>query len=157
MRAMAKFLVGLTAAVMLFVVYYVLSSRMSASVSVEVIPASMQASRFEALMQDVARGKYEGAAALGDIGEYSFVNIVVNADNYSLFTSEWAQYKLKPLDGDALVIESDAGPKDVRSFKSGRFSITILTQTSEAHREGWLEYYVFGRFHSLKVAPERAE
>lgn len=155
MKSLAKFLVGITVVVLILVVYYIISSRLSTVVDAEIVPASRQQSQFDTIAADIARGRYEGVSPLGDVNNYAFVTLNIEADNFSPFTAEWTQYKLKQENGDVLLLISDTGPKDIAPFKSGAFSITVLTSSDNQYREGWLEYYIFGRFHSLKIAPER--
>ncbi len=154
MKTIAKFLTGLTIAIVLFLAYYIISSRLSVDVTVTVTPASQVEARFNEIAYDISTGRIEGAEALGSVNEYSFVEIYVDARNYSIFMAEWAQFSAKALDGDAYTVESDIGPKDIKSFSNGKFSVTLLTKSGDADRSGWLEYYIFGRAHTLQLAPD---
>lgn len=154
MKSLAKFLTGITVVVVLLVGYYILSSTLSTTVTVQVQPASQRAEDFESLKSDVAAGKYEGVYSLGDIGSYSFVTVNVEAENFCVFPAEWAQLFLKEEPGDLLTLTSDSGPKDIDRFKADEFSVTLLTESSEPFRGGWLDYYIFGRSHSIEVFPK---
>ena len=154
MKTLAKFLVGLVVAVLLFMGYYVLSSRLMADATVSITPATDRVEEYERIQNDVAAGLYEGLDALDTIDAYYFVTFSVNVRNFSLFPAEWAQLTARAEDGDALIFSSDSGPKDIPSFGSGAFSVTVFTRSRDRARSGWLEYYVFGRLHSLDVAYE---
>ena len=149
MKAIAKFLTGIVIVVALAAVYYIVSSKLPMRMEVSVVPASVQKERFSQITQEVSAGLYDGVSALDDINEYSFVTIIASASNFSPFTAEWTQLSPKRLDGDLLICETDAGPKDIPPFQTGDLSVTILTKNDSADRSGWLEYYIFGRFHSI--------
>ena len=153
MKTIAKILTGLVIAILLFVGYYVVSSRLSARVQVSVLPAASDENAFRSVAENVKNGQYEGVSSLDAINKYYFVTVQTDVRNYSLFPAEWAQFTVRPADSDALIVSSDAGPADVPSFGSGTFRVTLLTQSDSASRSGWLEYYIFGRLHSLEVAP----
>ena len=156
MKKIAKLLTGITIVVLLFVGYYILSSRLYTDVHVTVTPAREMQTEFERVSEDVALGRYDGLTALDTIGSYSFVTLDVTAKNYSIFEAEWAQLTMRTVDSDVLLYSQDDGPKDIASFGTGRFSVTILTRSTNIARSGWLEYYIFGRLHSLNVAPDLA-
>lgn len=156
MKTLAKMLTGLTIAVAVFIGYYIVSSRLVTDVSVTVTSAAERTEEFDRIERDVAEGLYEGLDAIDAIDAYSFVTLNVSARNFSIFPAEWAQLTARTMDSDALIFSSDSGPKDIPSFGSGSFSVTLLTRSREQTRGGWLEYYIFGRLHSLDVAFEPA-
>ncbi|MBQ3078761.1 MAG: hypothetical protein IJC48_02010 [Clostridia bacterium] len=156
MKSFAKFLTGLAIIAALLVGYYILSSSLPAEMDVSVTEASAMQTEFQALEELVANGHYEGITSLDDISRYSFVTITIEARNFSPFPAEWTQYTPKGIEGDMLVYMQDAGPKDIRPFQTDDFYVTILTENPTAERSGWLEYYIFGRFHSLLIEPKKA-
>lgn len=153
MKTISKILTGLVIAVLLFVGYYVVSSRLSTAVKVSVLPAKSDEETFRSINQAVREGQYEGISSLDSIENYSFVTVSAEAKNYSLFPAEWAQFTIRPIEGDTLIVSSDAGPKDISSFGTGNLSVRLLTRSTDSTRSGWLEYYIFGRVHTLEVAP----
>jgi len=153
MKSTAKFLTGLTLAVVLVVGYYIISSRLFLNVQTSAVPAIQRQAEFEQIVEDVNAGRYEGVLSIGDINAYSFLTIEIEAKNFSPFTAEWIQFATKRLDGDVLISMQDAGPKDIPSFKTDNFTVTVLTENPETIRGGWLEYYIFGRFHSIDALP----
>ena len=156
MKTLAKFLTGLTVAVLLAIGYYVLSSRLLASATVDIVPATDRVEEYERIQNDVAAGLYEGLDALDTIDAYYFVTLNVSARNFSLFPAEWAQLTARADEKDALIFSSDSGPKDIPAFGTGTFSVTVFTRSRDRARSGWLEYYVFGRLHSIDAAYEPA-
>ncbi len=154
MKTIAKFLTGLTIAIVLFLAYYIVTSQLFTDVTVTVTPAKQNEARFNEIAYDIRTGRIEGVEALGDINDYSFVEFTVNARNYSIFEAEWAQLSVRAEDGDVFTVQSDLGPKDIKSFSNDGFSATLLTKSSEENRSGWLEYYIFGRAHTLQLAPK---
>lgn len=150
MKSFAKFLTGITVVIVLLLAYYIYSSNLPLAVSVNVQRAQERKEDFDKIAMDVQAGDYENISALNSIEECYFVTIDVSAKNFSPFTAEWAQFVPKSVEGDILIVNQDAGPKDIERFKEGHFSVTILTTSPEEYRTGWLEYYVFGRFHSAE-------
>lgn len=157
MKAIAKFLTGLTAALLLFVGYYVWSSILPAEVSVRVEPATAFPEEFAAVQQMVQDGKLDGVSALDAIQAYYVVTIDVDVSNYSLFTGEWAQLQVKSVDGDLVLLSLDGGPKDIPSFGKSDFSARVFTRSAQEIRSGWLEYYVFGRLHTIEITSASAK
>ncbi|MDY2770201.1 MAG: hypothetical protein SOU13_09825 [Eubacteriales bacterium] len=157
MKTIAKFLTGLTVALLLFVGYYVWSSSLPAEVSVRVEPASAYPEDFAAVQQMVQDGKLEGVSALDTIQAYYVVTIDVNVSNYSLFTGEWAQLQVRGVDGDLVLLSLDGGPKDIPSFGQNTFSARVFTRSAQEARGGWLEYYVFGRLHTIEISSAAAD
>lgn len=153
MKTFAKFLTGVTVVIVALLAYYIYSSNLALSVNVTIVPASERADDFDKIAMDVQAGDYENISALRSMEEYYFVTIDVSAKNFSPFPAEWAQFVPRPIEGDVIIASQDAGPKDIERFKEGRFSVTLLTTARETTRTGWLEYYVFGRFHSVEGIP----
>ena len=157
MKSTAKFLTGITLVVVALVAYYILSSQLSVFLDVRVQPATQNAEAFLKISDEVAQGKHEGVYSLKPMEAYSFVTVTAEIKNYSPFPAEWTQLVLKAENGDLLTVSSDAGPKDIPALKEGTVSLTILTESKEPNRGGWLEYYIFGRSHSIEVFPETAK
>ena len=147
MKNIAKFLTGLMLAVALLIGLYIFTSRLSCTVEVKVVPAYQRESVFLALTEDLDEAPLSAE-------DCCFVTFTVTAKNYSLMPAEWTQLTLRPADEDILVAESDIGPKDIPSMGFDTFSTTVLTKSGSIPRSGWLEYYIFGRHHSLNVASE---
>lgn len=152
MKSIAKFLIGLTMAAVLLIGYYLISSKLPMEMTVNIVPAAFRQEDFDIIKDEIATGKYGGIYSLEDINNYAFVTISLHADNFSPFTAEWTQFTPKTLDGDLLIYQSDSGPKDIKSFNSDDFTVTLFTSNRYIERSGWLEYYIFGRFHSIQVS-----
>ena len=152
MKSFAKFLTGVAFVVVALLAYYIYTSTLPVILSVHAQGALEKPEAFSKISEDVKAGKYEGVSALHSIDAYSFVTLTVSAKNFSPFPAEWAQFVAKTTDADALVILTDAGPKDIDRFKEEDFTVTILTTDPEAERTGWLEYYILGRFHSVQAS-----
>ena len=154
MKTFAKILTGITLAALLFVGYYVVSSRLLTDVSVTITPATDRVEEYERIQDDVAAGRYEGLDALDTIDAYYFVTMNVTARSISPISAEWAQLTPRTTDKDVLIFSSDSGPKDIPFFGTDTFSVTLFTRSRDRARSGWLEYYLFGRLHSQEVAYE---
>ncbi|MBR3928410.1 MAG: hypothetical protein IKJ65_05330 [Clostridia bacterium] len=154
MKAFAKFLTGITLVIVSLLAYYIYSSNLQVAITQEAVPAAEKNEEFRKILSDVENGKYEGVSTLDSIDAYSFVTLTVSAKNFSPFPAEWAQFVEKKSDADAVVLLTDAGPKDIDRFKEARFTATILTKDPSALRTGWLEYYILGRFHSVEAVSE---
>ncbi len=155
MKSFAKFLTGVAFVIVALLAYYIYTSNLPVVLDVHVQSASEKPEEFSNIQRDVEAGKYENVSALYSIDSYSFVTLTVSAKNFSPFPAEWAQFVPKTTDADAIVLLTDAGPKDIGRFKEATFTVTILTSNPEANRTGWLEYYILGRFHSVEAAQNR--
>lgn len=153
MKSFAKFLTGITVVIVALIAYYIYSSTLPLQMTVEVTSAAEKTEAFEKVAAAVLKGEYENVSSLQSAENYYFVTLSVSAKNFSPFPAEWAQFVPKPHEGDVLVVSSDAGPKDIDRFKEDDFTITLLTSSSDNARTGWLEYYIFGRFHSVEGVP----
>lgn len=151
MKSFAKFLTGITLVVALLITYYILSSRLYMQVDIRVVPARERAEDFAHVKENVDNGLYGDIGDLEDIDAYYFASIVVKAKNYSLFSAEWAELSVRTIEGDVMLFARDIGPKDIGGFGADSFEVTLLTRASEQQRSGWLEYYIFGRQHTLEV------
>ncbi|MBE5791076.1 MAG: hypothetical protein E7322_02830 [Clostridiales bacterium] len=155
MKSFAKFLTGVAFVIVALLAYYIYTSNLPVVLDVHVQSASEKQEEFSNIQRDVEAGKYENVSALYSIDSYSFVTLTVSAKNFSPFPAEWAQFVPKTTDADAIVLLTDAGPKDIGRFKEATFTVTILTSSPETYRTGWLEYYILGRFHSVEAAQDR--
>ncbi|MBQ6716330.1 MAG: hypothetical protein IJN21_07405 [Clostridia bacterium] len=155
MKSFAKFLTGVAFVIVALLAYYIYTSNLPVVLDVYVQSASEKQEEFSNIQRDVEAGKYENVSALYSIDSYSFVTLTVSAKNFSPFPAEWAQFVPKTTDEDAIVLLTDAGPKDIGRFKEATFTVTILTSSPETYRTGWLEYYILGRFHSVEAAQDR--
>ena len=154
MKATAKFLTVLTLIIVSLVVYHAISRRLSISPDLRIQPASSNPELFQKIASDVENKTYEGLESLGPIENYSFVTLKAGIKNYSPFPAEWTQLELKSEIGDLVTVNADVGPKDIAPFKTGELSLTVLTESSEAYRSGWINYYIFGRPLTVDVLPE---
>ena len=155
MKSFAKFLTGVAFVIVALLAYYIYTSNLPVVLDVYVQSASEKQEEFSNIQRDVEAGKYENVSALYSIDSYSFVTLTVSAKNFSPFPAEWAQFVPKTTDEDAIVLLTDAGPKDIGRFKEATFTVTILTSSPETYRTCWLEYYILGRFHSVEAAQDR--
>lgn len=153
MKSTAKFLTGLTLVIVALIAYYIFSSKLSVTVDVRVQPAYTNQEMFLKISEEVQSGKHEGVYSLEPMENYSLVEVTVDIRNYSPFSAEWIRLVPKSEEGDILITDADIGPKDIPSFKTGKVSLLLLTKSDEQNRGGWLEYYIFGRSHSIEVFP----
>ena len=151
MKAFAKFLTGVAFVIVALLAYYIYTSNLPVIMNVQVQSALEKSEEFAQIQADVQAGKYEGVSSLYSIDAYSFVTLTVSAKNFSPFPAEWAQFVPKTTNADAVVLLTDAGPKDIDRFKEATFTVRILTTSPEVYRMGWLEYYILGRFHSVEA------
>jgi len=157
MKSFAKFLTGVTFVIVLLLAYYIYTANLPTILNVSVEKAAERSEEFLKIQEDVKNGNYENVSHLDSIDSYYFVTMNLSAKNFSPFAAEWAQFVLKPMEEDVLVLLTNAGPKDIGRFKEASFTITILTSSPEPDRCGWLEYYILGRFHSVDAAIKKAE
>ena len=157
MKSFAKFLTGVTFVIVLLLAYYIYTANLPTILNVSVEKAAERSEEFSRIREDVQNGNYENVSHLDSIDSYYFVTLNLNAKNFSGFAAEWAQFVLKPMEEDVLVLLTNAGPKDIERFKEASFTITILTSSPEPDRCGWLEYYILGRFHSVDAAIKKTE
>ena len=154
MKNFAKFISVFSLILALVCGYYIISSDLSVITTVTVIPAESKKDEFYQISQEIAEGLYGDVKLDGDISDYNLVTVKIDVRNYSLFEAEWAMMQIKEDEYDLLIMPGDTGPKDISSFSADSFTLTILTASDSKDRTGWLEYYIFGRFHSLKFENE---
>ena len=133
MKALAKFLAGVAIVVVALLAYLILGSGLTVTMEMEIAPASTYAEEYVRMI-----GSEEG------IESYSIVHIVAQAKNKGMLPAEWGELNFSTLEGDRLAYDAQIGPSDIPAFGSETFSVSILTQNSDA-RSAWLSYYLMGR------------
>ena len=112
--------------------YLILGSGLTVTMEMEIAPASTYAEEYVRMI-----GSEEG------IESYSIVHIVAQAKNKGMLPAEWVELNFSTLEGDRLAYDAQIGPSDIPAFGSATFSVSILTQNSDA-RSAWLSYYLMG-------------
>lgn len=181
MKTVARVFIVLACLAILVVVGYAVSSRLSLSGRISAEPAADKEAVYAVLKEQVESGEYEGISKLSGAEGYHFVTFRVNIKNYSPFRAEWVTLcvesadgariidkdtQLKPgeapvslEDGDLLVCEKNAWLRQIDAF--GKLEgddcmyVTLLSSTRDPALRATLEYYIFGRYHSLEIPLSR--
>lgn len=118
---------------------YAWSSRLEVTFTAESVPATENAELFSSLnVKD-------------DINTCRFVTVRASFKSRTPFKTEWMTLSLNSMDGDIILVDSDAGPNEIDGFAEGTMFVTLLTRSPERFRAGRLEYYVFGRYHCSEI------
>lgn len=131
---------------------YILTSKPAAVYSVVYAPAD------DALY---AEAQNLSELKLQEKSKYRVCSITLDLTFYSPFKAEWMTFTPVLEEGDVLIEGTGFGPGDVDAFGKKTITATILTR-SDALRSARLEYYLFGRYHSIVFtedlsAPESAQ
>ena len=158
MKTAAKICAAIACIALILAVGYVLTSKLSVTGEVKVVPAEKDAELFNRIAGDVDAGLYEGIHALGSIDSYCFVTLKAEDASFSPFKTEWITLSLDSEEGDTLVVSSNAWVPEMQSFGKldgkDALEIKILTSSKNERRTGKLEYYIFGRYHSCPLGEE---
>lgn len=133
MKALAKFLAGITIVVVALLAYLILGSGLTVVVEATVEPASAYAEEYVRMV-----------GSEDDIESYYIVHIVAQAKNKGAIPAEWVELNFSTLEGDRLAYDAQIGPSDIPAFGSQTFSVSIITQNEDS-RSTWLSYYLMGR------------
>lgn len=126
----------------LAVAFYAITSVLKLEADVKITPAAERRDDFV---------RFKGEAALGSIDEYYFADITVKMISYSPFSAQWVTLKSEPLPGDEELLYQEVGPMDIERAGSGTLSLTVLTRDPSPVRGVTAEYYILGRYHSVKA------
>lgn len=177
MKTVAKIFIALSCLAVLAVAGYILSSRLSLSGRLKTVPAMEAAEAFDTLKKQVVDGEYEGISALSKVEKYYFVTVRIDIKSYSPFRTEWINLRVESasdariidkdtrirqgdvpvsLDrGDLLVSDKVAWLKEMEPFGKlegdDAMYVTLLSASKEPELKAYVEYYIFGRYHSIEV------
>ncbi|MBR4234561.1 MAG: hypothetical protein IKR85_00680 [Clostridia bacterium] len=150
MRTFARISVALALGALLLAGLYMLTSRLTLTVSAERVSAGEKPEEFASLMQSARESGSGGAIGLSETDGCTFVTVNVQLKNRSPFDAEWITLSLSTLPDDALVVSSYTGPIDITASGSERLYVTYLTRRDDTSCGGRVEYYIYGRYHSTE-------
>lgn len=105
------------------------------------VPASSNKAAFD-------EAKIMSDAEFDDISEYYICTVTADVKSRSPFKTEWMTFTPELTAGDIIIEGIHMGPDDVEPFGAETIKALILTK-KPAERASRLEYYVFGRYHSI--------
>ena len=148
MKTLAKISIALACAALLMVGAYLLTSRLGVDSEVSVSPAKSE----NALLESA---KQSGVSLPEDLENYFVVTLRVSLNSYSPFKAQWINLSLKGEDEGAAALSSNAWLKEMPAFgkREGEQAlyISFLSPKDSEQRQAQLEYYIFGRYHSVDI------
>lgn len=177
MKTVARICICLSCLALLLAVGYVISSRLSLSGKISAQPAINDEGGFEEIKAQVEKGEYAGITALEGAEKYHLITVRVNIKSYSPFKAEWISLRVESADGawivgkdtplrpgdapvsleggDLLLTEKNAWIRQIDSFGTlgdeGGLYVKLLSSNRDPALRAYLEYYIFGRYHSLEI------
>lgn len=158
MKTAAKAAAGIALVLVLTLVLFHFSTRLSYEVSASVTPASNNEEWFDSFREQMTSGAFPGyvyeSGVLDGASKYYFVTLTITVKNPGLFPAEWVLMTPIRHDGDIACDVSSAGPVDLSGGAEAAEALTILTTSPRSITECGLEYYVFGQLQSVTVPVE---
>lgn len=158
MRTFSIVLAVVTAVLIALMGYVALTDDLGVTVTATVSePASNQ---YEAFTMATSWAKSGDSASVtsftdgeaGDISNYSMVYMTVEVSNWCFLPAEWVQLHVKPAEGDLLQIRQESG--SARGLGKTVFQAVLISGAGNPNveRQVELEYYLFGRKHTVMSA-----
>ena len=144
MKKLSIVLLAVALLCVLALVFYAVTGTLKVETDVKITPAAQRRDEF---------ARFKGDAALGEIDDYYFADISVKIISYSPFSAQWVTLKVDDLPGDEAQLYQNVGPADIDSVGSGTLSVTVLTRDPDPARSAKVEYYILGRYHSVRAKP----
>lgn len=158
MRKLARALTGITMVVLVFMLVVLVGPHLRvAAPAVSAVPAGEQMELFETITAAVDRGdlgsdQYRVLESRSP-DDYQLITYTCALSNAGLLPADWIRLQLSPAQGDIAIFCGD--PVDLGAFGRGEATCVLLTRAdSDAAREIWAEYYLFGRAQSAVAAKE---
>ncbi|NLG24409.1 MAG: hypothetical protein GX558_03575 [Clostridiales bacterium] len=150
MKSTSKVLTGVTAVVLIFLVYLLAASRVSVRlVDVRSQPCAERPDAFENAVTAARLGDGNAIAfaadAPGTAGDYQFLTLTYEVTNFGLLPAEWISIAATPEQGDVLQVGGDW--PDIQGLSRGHLAVAIVApiDAPASGRAARLRYYVAGR------------
>ena len=174
MKTVAKISIVLACLAILLAAGYVLSSRLSLSGNITVIPASEDMATYEVLKERISTGVSDSNMRIRKAEDIYFVTLSVEMKSFSPFKTEWINLIVENEDGTIMeigssntdafttsenflsIIEQNTWLREINAFgkleDGDSLYITFFSSSDAPNLKAYVEYYIFGRYHRQEVA-----